>query len=155
VKTFILAAAFLGALSISAASAGTHLNLDISATDQQGHAVSTAKCAIDQNMDVAALDATWSCSFNGGASQSLDTVATYLSDATDSEPSHLAYDLMTGEDLGDFLYKGLNLTGAHDFNSLVIILGATPTTEFPALMVGADDYSHYYYLNMTVQAAAN
>lgn len=150
-KSFILAAAFFGA--IVSASANVNLVLDIAATDQHGKPVGSAQCGIVQSLSNADLSGTWTCSFNNGSLQTLKTIATYISDATPSEPSHLAYDVHSGEDLGEFLYKGLNLKGAHDFNSLVILLGPTPSTEFPSLMVGADEYSRYYYMNLSVHLA--
>jgi len=152
-KTFIFAAAFLGALSASVASASTTLNLKIQATDQQGNAVSSAQCQVVQNLSNADLTGTWTCSFNNGARQTLKTIATYIAPATSSSASVVDYDLVSGEDLGDFLFNGLNLKGAHDSDFMEIVLSSIPSLNVPFLMVGADDYSHYYYLNITVEYA--
>jgi hypothetical protein len=153
-KSFILVAAILGGLSASLASASTSLSLDIQATDQQGHVVGTAKCAIDQGTSNANLKSTWTCAFNGGANQTLVTIADYVTnDASDGEAQEIDYSLMAGQDLGNFLFKGLNMTGATGFAPLIITLKPTPSTELPFIMVSANGNSSYYYMNLTVGAS--
>ena len=149
-KTFIVVAAFFGALS---ASANTTLDLKIQATDQQGNAVSSAQCHVVQSLSNTDLTGTWTCSFNGGEQQTLKTIATYVAPATETSSSVLDYDLVSGEDLGNFIFNGLQLKGAHDCDFLLIVLSSIPSLDVPFLMVGADDYSHYYYLNISVQYA--
>lgn len=155
-KTFILVAAFLGALS--SASAATFLNLDIQAADQQGNQVGTAHCRIAQNLSNDDLAGTWSCAFNGGANQTLNASADYLADATDAHPQQIDYTLANGDGaLGDFIFNGLKLVGVRDSVPLIISLGQTPSTDLPFLMVSAADTSsdytaqNFYYLNLSLR----
>jgi hypothetical protein len=147
-KSFILAAVVFGA--ISSASANATIGLDIQATDQQGNAVGTAKCSIVQSTSSSDLKSVWTCEFNGGAAQTLDTVADYVTnDTSDSQLQIVDYSLTAGQDLGDFLFQGLNMIGASGFAPLIITLGAAPSTELPFVMVSAGD-SSYYYMNVTL-----
>jgi len=124
--------------------------LGIQATDQQGNTVGTAQCSIVQSTSSSDLKSVWTCAFNNGAAQTLNTIADYVTnDASTAQPQEVDYSLTSGEDLGDFLFHNLNMIGASGFAPLIITLGAAPSTELPFIMVSAGS-SSYYYMNLTL-----
>ena len=142
-------ALLLGLLGATSANANT-MCLNFSTQLQYSEATAhRAQCEVTQSEDLSHLTGNWTCSFDGGAKQTLsNTWATWLSDADEMNPQALFYDIEPNQDLGDFLLSGLKISDVKMGVSLVVDLGQdAPKARYNGLSI-IDNSWNFSYLTM-------
>jgi hypothetical protein len=135
-----------GALANAAAPATTELCIAMTGTQYLSQQVlGSAQCDVTQTLSQTEMTSIWTCSFNGQAAQTLKTVATWVSDGSAEHAQTIFYDVYPQDDLGAYLFKGLNMnTITMDGTPLEIVLGATPHAMMSNLMIMTNGFSSVY-----------
>jgi len=114
-----------------------------------------ATCQVGLPQDMTHLNGTWTCSFNGGQTQSLKTTATWITDPADNPTQTVFYDFEPGQDLGDFLFQGFGLKDTKLGATVEIDLGDKPRAKYDMeLMLGDVNWNWNYLKIVSVQNGA-